>query len=40
MIVHPKIYLRDQFRKMVIYGEGGWYMLEEKYVRDSVDNVE
>ena len=36
----PKIYLQDQFCKMIVDGAEGWYMSAEKYVRSAVDNVE
>ena len=37
---HPKIYLGDRVRKMIVYGEEGWYMSAEKYVRYAIDNVQ
>ena len=36
----PKIYIRDQVRKMIVDGEEDWYISAEKYVRYDVDNVE
>ena len=39
-IEHPKIYLGYQVGNIIVDGEEGWYMSEEKYVRSAVENAE